>query len=98
MEAIEISREASDTKEQCKSNGSNGGCNEKQCAGRAFLKSKRARSGEAPDARTSLCTYCHAPPAPQTQAESNLSAIQGFGFHTQCRRLPTPHPAYGSWS
>jgi hypothetical protein len=45
------------------------------CGDLARLKPKRARSGGAPDARTSLCTYCHAPLAPGTQAEFDLSPL-----------------------
>ena len=45
------------------------------CGDLARLKPKRARSGEAPDARTSLCTYCHAPLAPGTQAKFDLSPL-----------------------
>ena len=38
-------------------------------------KAKRARGGEAPDARMSLCTYCHAPLAPEMQAGFDLSPL-----------------------
>src|ERR1700693_2300228 len=41
----------------------------------ARLKSKTRPRRWAPDARMSLCTYCHAPPAPGKQAGFDLSPL-----------------------
>src|ERR1700722_5681855 len=52
----------------------------------------RARSGGAADARMSLCTYCHAPLAPETQAGFDLSPLF-TGAPVMADRRVTPHRA-----
>src|ERR1700722_10193281 len=63
----------------------------------ARLKSKTRPKRSAADARMSLCTYCHAPLAPETQAEFSLSPLftgapvmdDRHAFDSSCRRRPT---------
>jgi hypothetical protein len=60
-------------------------------------KPKRARSGGAPDAQMSLCTYCHAPLAPAMQAEFDLSPLFG-GMRSAplptLRRIDLPYAGF----
>src|SRR3984957_4982660 len=53
------------------------------------LKAKRARSGGAPDAPRSLCTYCHALSAPGMQAGFDLSPLF-TGAPIMATRLVSP--------
>src|SRR5580658_6692950 len=68
-------------------------CNESNAAvasdAKQALECKRARSAGAADARTSLCTYCHAPLAPGMQAIFALSPLFRVRRSCRSRRLST---------